>query len=63
MPAERGFPRQNGKLAMIAEGLHPDGGVMTPERATVALPPGTAGGIGAHAVTHAELEDTGKETV
>ena len=43
---------------MLDEGGDADDAVMAPERAAVALPPGGAQGIGAHAVAHPDLEQT-----
>ena len=38
-------------------GCEPDDGVVAPIGPAIALPPGAADGVGAHAEPHAELED------
>ena len=43
--------------AMIPKWLKTEDRVMAPIRSRIPLPPGAAGGVGAHPVAHAELED------
>ena len=51
---------ENRQVAVHHERRDPDDGVVTPVGPAVALPPGAADGVGAHAETHAELEDARK---
>src|SRR5262249_61458050 len=48
------------QLAMRYERRNAHDRIVAPVRAAVALPPGAADGVGAHAQPHAELENTGK---
>src|SRR5262249_5128962 len=48
------------QLAVPHERRNAHDGVVTPVWAAIALPPGTADGVGAHAQPHAKLEDARK---
>src|SRR5674476_1417326 len=56
MTAERPVPRQHRHAAMRDEWRKADDGVMAPIGSAIALPPGGAQSVGAHAEPHAELE-------
>src|SRR4029077_15659300 len=51
---------ENRQLAMRYEWRDAHDRVVTPVRAAIALPPGAADGVGAHAKPHTELENAGK---
>src|SRR5262249_50859676 len=48
------------QLTMRDEWVDAHDGVVAPVRPAIALPPGAADGVGAHAKPHAKLEDAGK---
>ena len=57
-PAERRPAGQHGQVAFVAERRDADHRVVAPEGAAIADPPGAAHRVAAHAVAHAELEDS-----
>ena len=59
MALDRAF-LQHRQIAVRHERGKANDGIMPPVRSAIALPPGTADRVGAHAEPHAELKDTGK---
>ena len=58
--AERALAEQSGSWQCAMNGAMPDDRVVAPVGAAIALPPGAAERVGAHAEPHAELEDAGE---
>src|SRR5258708_4133936 len=56
---QRAF-RKHRQLTMRHQWSDTHDGIMAPVRPAIALPPGAADGVGAHAQPHPELEDAGK---
>src|SRR5262249_1699074 len=61
VPLQRALAKHR-QIAVRHERRQTDDGVVSPIRPAVALPPGAADCVGAHAQSHAELKDAGKGT-
>src|SRR6478672_13408050 len=62
MPPEWRLTRQDRQFALLVERLDAHHSGMAPERTAIADPPRLTHGVGAHAVPHAELENSRERT-